>query len=118
MRTLTSNFAFAWTLTLSPFFLFIPAFLLAGMGPCSFSHPLVIVAAFLAFIVFEIAAFPCFVRSARSSGRVTGAMIGICLAFLLLVLSIAFEYNAVSDYWADQQFSENVNGNRKILLAP
>ena len=104
MSALTSKFAFAWLLTLSPFVLFVPAFMLAGMGPCTFAHPFIIVAAFLLFIVLELGALPCFVKSARASGRVTGAMIGMGLSLLLLVLNMALEYYAVAEYWADRQF--------------
>jgi hypothetical protein len=101
MTRLTSQFAVAWMLALAPVVLFIPAFMLAGMGPCTFSHPWVIVAAFLLFIVLELAALPCFVKAARSAGKVLGAMIGMGLAILLLLLSVALEYYTVADYWAD-----------------
>jgi len=89
---LSSRFSTAWTLALSPLLLFIPAFMLAGMGPCTFSHPSVIVAAFLLFIALEVAALRCFVRAARSAGKGAVAMIGMALALLLLVLSAALEY--------------------------
>ena len=99
-----SKFATAWALALAPVILFIPAFMLAGMGPCTFAHPLVIVVAFLLFIVLEIAALPCFVNAARSAGKVINAMFGMGFAVLLLLLSIALEYYAVTEYWADAQF--------------
>jgi len=98
-----SRFAVAWSLALAPVCLFIPAFLLAGMGPCTYTHPLVIVGAFLLFICLELAALPRFVTAARSSGKAIGAMIGMGLALLLLVACIAFEYSAVTDYWSDMR---------------
>ncbi len=93
-----SRFAVAWSLALAPVCLFIPAFLLAGMGPCSFSHPLVIVVAMLLFIGLEVAALPRFVKAARASGKAIPAMFGIPLALLLLILSVAFEFSIVTDY--------------------
>jgi hypothetical protein len=102
--SLKSKFAIAWSLALAPILLFIPAFALAGMGPCTFSHPLVIVGAFLVFIALEIAALPRFVRAARASGKVIGAMMGMGLALFLLVLCTVLEYYVVAEYWADSQF--------------
>ena len=104
MKPFSSNFAMAWSLALAPLFLFIPAFMLADMGPCAFAHPMVIVVAFLLFIVLEIAALPCFVKAARAAGKVMGAMIGMGLAAVLLVLCVAMEYYAVAEYWADARF--------------
>lgn len=101
---LKSKYAIAWSLALAPILLFIPAFALAGMGPCTFSHPLVIVVAFLVFIVLEIAAFPRFVKAARASGKVISAMMGMGLALFLLVLCAVLEYYVVVEYWADSQF--------------
>jgi len=94
-----SKYAAAWSLTLAPLFLFIPAFLLAGMGPCSFAHPLVMVAALLLFVGLEIAALPRFVRAARSVGKGALAMIGIGMALFLLFLSAVLEYYFVAEYW-------------------
>ncbi|HTS35073.1 MAG TPA: hypothetical protein VMH04_05335 [Candidatus Solibacter sp.] len=102
---LTSKFSTAWALALAPLILFVPAVGLAGLGPCTFAHPLVIVIAFLLFIVLELAALPCFVKAARAAGRVVNAMIGMGLAVVLLLLSVALEYYAVTEYWADAQFS-------------
>jgi hypothetical protein len=99
-----SRFAVAWSLALAPVCLFIPTFLLAGMGPCSFSHPLVIVVAFLLFIALEIAALPRFVKAARATGKALGAMLGMGFAISVLVLSVALEYYFVAEYWADAQF--------------
>jgi hypothetical protein len=104
ISSVSSKFATAWALALSPLVLFVPAFVLAGIGSSTFVHPLVIVAAFLLFIVLELAALPCFVKAARSAGRVINAMIGMGLAFVLLILSLALEYYAVTEYWADAQF--------------
>jgi hypothetical protein len=100
----TSKFAVAWSLALAPILLFIPAFVLAGMGPCTFSHPLVLVLAFLFFVVLEIVALPCFFKAARASGRVIGAMMGMGLALFLLVLCAVLEYYIVAEYWVDSQF--------------
>jgi hypothetical protein len=95
---LKSKFAVAWALALAPVLLFIPAFLLAGMGPCTFAHPLVMVVAFLLFAAAEIAAVPCFIRNARRSGKSIPALFGIGLALFLLALSAAFEFLTVTDY--------------------
>jgi hypothetical protein len=92
-------------MTLAPVVLFIPAFMLAGMGPCTFSHPLVLVAALLLFIVLEILSLPNFVSSARATGQAVGPMIGIGFALLLLVVNLTLEYYVVAEYWADAQFS-------------
>lgn len=99
-----SRFALAWGLTLAPLLLFLPAFMLAGMGPCAFSHPLVMVLAFLLFVSVEIAALPQFVGAARASGKAIGAIIGIGLALFLLVTSVLLEYYMVAEYWVDSQF--------------
>jgi hypothetical protein len=104
MKPGTSTFAMAWGMALAPLFLFIPAIMLAGMGPCAFAHPMVIVVAILLFIFLEIAALPCFVKAARAAGKVMGAMIGMGLTAVLLVLCVAMEYYAVAEYWADAQF--------------
>lgn len=100
-----SNLAVAWSLTLAPVILFVPAFMLAGLGPCSFSHPLVLVAALLLFIVLEIASLPNFVRSARATGRAVIPMIGIGIALVLLGMNAMLEYYLVAEYWAEAQFS-------------
>lgn len=92
-------------MALSPIVLFIPAFFLAGMGPCTFSHPFVLVAAFLCFIGLEVASFPRFVSAARATGKVTGAMVGMGFALVLLVLCATLEYYFVVEYWADSRFS-------------
>ena len=102
---LNSKYTVAWSFTLAPVLLFIPAFLLAGMGPCTFEHPFVIVTAFLLFIGLEMAALPRFVRAALSAGKAPVAMIGIGLALFLLVLSVALEYYFVAEYWADSSWS-------------
>ena len=100
----SSRFAVAWTLPLAPVFLFIPAFWLAGMGPCAFSHPLVIIVSCLLFAGLEIAAVSCFVRASRSAGKVLVALIGIVFAVLLLALSLTLEYHLVADYWMEMHF--------------
>jgi len=95
---LNKNVVTPWALTFAPIVLFIPAFLLAGMGPCTFSHPLVIVIAFLIFIGCELAALPRFVAAPRSTGGGGRAIVGIGLALLMLVLCVALEYFFVTDY--------------------
>jgi hypothetical protein len=95
---LSSRFSTAWALALSPLFLFVPAFILAGMGPCTFSHPSVILGAFLLFIALEVAALRCFVRAARSAGKGVVAMIGMAMALLLLVLSALLEYYVLMEF--------------------
>jgi uncharacterized membrane protein len=94
-----SGFAAAWSLAVAPVVLFIPALILAGMGPCAIAHPLVLVAALLFFVGFELVAVWCFVRSARSTGRATGAMVGIGLSLLVLGFCVFLEYAAVAEYW-------------------
>jgi len=98
------NFAVAWGLTLTPVFLFIPAFMLAGMGPCTLSHPLVLVMAFLLFISLELASLPRFVKAARSTGAAIRAMVGMGVALLLLVLSLALEYYFIADYLENRRY--------------
>ena len=98
---LKSKFAVAWSLALAPVLLFIPAITLAGMGPCSYAHPFVMVAALALFVVLELAAVPYFIRGARCAGRgisALSAIFGISLALVLLVLSLAFEFLTVTDY--------------------
>jgi hypothetical protein len=51
-----SRSALAWSLALGPIILFLPAFALAGMGPCAISHPLLMVVTSLLFACLEIAA--------------------------------------------------------------
>ena len=92
------TFAQAWSFTLAPIVLFIPAVMLAGMGPCSYAHPFVMVAALAIFVVLEVAAVPCFIRDARRAGKSISAIFGISLALFLLVLSLAFEFLTVTDY--------------------
>ena len=93
-----SRFAVAWALALAPLLLFIPAFMLAGMGLCTFSHPLVMVAAFAIFAMLELAAVSCFVRDARRAGESVPAIFGIGLALLPLAPSAAVGFLTVSDY--------------------
>jgi hypothetical protein len=100
-----SKLAVAWSMTLAPVVLFIPAFMLAGMGPCTFSHPLVLVLALLLFIVLELLSLPNFVRSARATGQAIGPMIGIGFALVLLAINAMLEYYLVAEYWAEAQFS-------------
>ena len=90
--------ALGWGLAIAPVLLFIPAIMLAGMGPCGYARPWVMVAALAIFVVFELAAVPCFIRGARHAGKSVPAMFGISLALFLLVLSAAFEFLTVTDY--------------------
>jgi hypothetical protein len=93
---LKSKFAIAWILALAPLLLFIPALMLAGIGPCAVSHPYVLSVAFLLFIVLEAASLPRFVRAARATGRAIGAMIGMGLAVVMLFLSAVLGYYTVT----------------------
>ena len=94
-----AKYATAWSLTLAPIVLFIPAVALAGMGPCTFAHPLVLVIAFLLFVGLEIAALPQFVCAARAAGKAPLAMNGMGMAVLLLILSAVMEYYVAAEYW-------------------
>ena len=100
----TAKYATAFSLTLAPVLLFIPAVMLAGLGPCGFANPLVLVIAFLLFVALEIAALPQFVRAARAAGKAPLAIIGITMSVLLLVLSAVMEYYVAADYWVEMSF--------------
>jgi hypothetical protein len=93
-----AKFAVGWGLALAPVLLFIPAVMLAGMGPCGYARPWVMVAALAIFVALELAAVPCFIRDARLAGRSIPAMFGISLSLFLLVLSAALEFLTVTDY--------------------
>lgn len=95
-----AKYVTAWSLTLAPVALFIPALILAGIGPCSVAHPIVMVVAFLLFVGLEMAALPRFVSAARSIGKAPLAIVGIAIALFLLVFSAVFEFYFLSDYWA------------------
>lgn len=99
-----AKYATAWSLTLAPVLLFIPAVVLAGIGPCAVAHIEVLVIAFLLFVALEIAALPRFVRAARSVGKASLAMIGIAVALVLLVFSAVMEYYVAAEYWAERSF--------------
>ena len=92
--------AIAWLLALAPIVLFVPALALAGLGPCSFSHPQVMLAAFLLFVILEIAALPQFVRAVRAGASAVLAMIGMGLALFVAAFSATFGYYFLADYWA------------------
>jgi hypothetical protein len=53
---LNRKLALAWGLAVAPVFLFTPAKMLAGVGPCTFSHLPVIFLAPLFFMCLELAA--------------------------------------------------------------
>jgi len=91
----------AWALALAPIFLFIPAFLLAGMGPCAFSHPSVMLVALLLFIGTELVAMRWFIKAARSAEKVIGAFFGIGTALVLLAISATLEFFFLVDYLSD-----------------
>lgn len=94
----TAKYATAFSLALAPVFLFIPAMVFAGMGPCTFAHPSIMVLAFLLFVGLEIAAVPRFVSAARSVGKAPLALVGIAIALFLLIFSAVFEFYFVSDF--------------------
>jgi len=99
-----SRFVVAWSLALTPVVLFIPVLMLAGMGMCGFTEPLVPAVAFLVFVVVEVASIRCFVQAARSSGKAIGAIFGIGLAAILLVANATLEFWVTADYWAEAHF--------------
>jgi hypothetical protein len=101
---LKSRAVVAWSLALTPVVLVIPVLMLAGMGMCGFSEPLVPAVAFLMFIVLEIASIRCFVQAARSSRKAIGAIFGIGLATILLVAYSTLEFCVTADYWAEALF--------------
>jgi len=96
-----AKYATAWSLTLAPVLLFIPALMLTGMAPCAFLHPLVLVIALLLFVGLEIAALPQFVRAARTAGKAPLAIFGMTTAVLLLALSAVMEYYITAEYWVE-----------------
>jgi len=98
--TVNRNSALAWAFALAPIVLVIPAFLLAGMGPYAFTHPFVLVVAFLLFIGLEVTALFRFVKVARS-GAAALAMVGMGLALVMLVLNAALEYYVAAEYLED-----------------
>jgi hypothetical protein len=99
-----AKYAKAWSLTLAPILLFIPALMLAGMGSCAMAHPEVMVIAILLFMGFEIAAMPQFVRAAQSTGKAPLAIVGIVVALVIMVFSAVMGYYFAVDYWADRSF--------------
>ncbi len=99
-----AKYATAWSLTLAPVLLLIPAVMLAGIGPCAMAHPEVMVLAFLLFVGLEIAALPQYVRAARTVGKAPLAMVGIALALIILAFSAVMEYYVAAEYWAERSF--------------
>jgi hypothetical protein len=99
-----AKYAAAWSLTLAPVLLLIPALALAGMGPCAMAHPQVMIFAFLLFVGLEIAAVPQFVRAARTRGKAPLAMIGILVALVILGFSAVMEYYMAAEYWTERSF--------------
>jgi hypothetical protein len=75
--------------SLVPVLLFLPAFWLAGMGPCTFSHPTVMLIASFIFSGFEIAALTMFIRRFEFC---FSALVGSGLAMLLLAGSVFLGY--------------------------
>jgi hypothetical protein len=99
-----ARYATAWSLTLAPVLLFVPALALAGIGPCGMAHPAVMVVAFLLFVGLEAAALPQFVRAARTAGKALLAMIGMGMALCILLFSAVLGYYATAEYWAERSF--------------
>jgi hypothetical protein len=89
------DFRRAWAMTLAPVLFFLPAFWLAGMGPCTFSHPAVMLIASLIFIGLEVAALRVFVRAFRFSFTVIA---GSGLAGLLLTASVYVGWMIVVEF--------------------
>ena len=94
---LDRNSMLGWSLALAPVALLIPAIVLAGLGPHTFSHPLALVVALLLFIGLEAAALLLFVKAARS-GALASSIIGMGLALILLVMNLTFEYYMAAEY--------------------
>jgi hypothetical protein len=103
--TRKSKLLVAWALALSPILLYVPTLMVAGIGPCAVSHPLVMVIAFLLFVLFEIAAGWNFATLPRSSGWRVGAILGMATAVSLFALNVYFEYYVLQEYLVDLQFS-------------
>ena len=68
-----AKYATAWSLTLAPVLLVIPAVLLAGIGPFAVAHIEVLVIAFLPFAGRKTAALPRLARAARRAGESSGS---------------------------------------------
>ena len=69
--------------------LFLPTFWLAGMGPCSFAHPSVMLLGATLFAGLEICGLRMFARNCRTSIR---AAFGMGLALVGLVASVLLAY--------------------------
>ena len=85
----TNGYRSAYEMTLAPVVLFFPAFWLAGMGPCTFSHPIIMLIAAILFVTLEIAALRVFLRGFRFS-LFTAA--GTGLAVFILFASLYLTY--------------------------
>ena len=99
-----ARYATAWSLTLAPVLLFVPALVLAGVGSCGLAHPEVMAIAFLLFVGLEFAALPQFVRAARATGKALLAMVGMTMALGIMVFSAVMGYYATTEYWAERSF--------------
>jgi len=75
--------------------LFIPAFALAGMGPCAFQYPLVMVVADALFVGMEGTALWFFAKNRPIS---IAPCCGLALASMMLVLTICVDLLLVTDY--------------------
>ena len=93
--TAKRKLAIAWTLLPAPIILFIPAFALAGMGPCAFQYPLVMVVADALFVGMEGTALWFFAKNRPIS---IGPCCGLALASMMLVLTICVDLLLVTDY--------------------
>jgi hypothetical protein len=93
--TAKGKLAVAWTLLPAPIILFIPAFALAGLGPCAFRYPLVMVVANALFAVMEGASLWFFAKNRPVS---IGPSCGLVLASIMIVLTISAELLLLTDY--------------------
>jgi hypothetical protein len=89
------NLAIAWALLAAPVILFIPAFAIAGIGPCAFRYPKVIVVADALFAAMEGSALGLFAKSRPTS---IGTRVGCVLTFVMIVVTVLFELLLVADY--------------------
>ena len=92
-----AKYATAWSLTLAPVRLIVPAVVLAGLGSCGIARPEVMVISFLLFAGLELAALPRFVRAARIFGRVPLAVVGIAMALVIPGFSVVMEYYVAAE---------------------
>jgi hypothetical protein len=84
-------------MTLLPIVLFLPAFWLADIGPCTFAHPAVLLLAAPLFVALNIGGLRIFVRNLRGSiHSLLGAglaLLGLFATVVLGCLGYAAEFN-------------------------